>query len=467
MSDFLRLCVLAGKNTESMGKLSLIVVGAIMALTACNYRTATEKLSPSAHVGWSRNATIYEVNIRQYTPEGTFKAFEKELPRLQKMGVDILWLMPINPLGEKKRKGSLGSYYSVSDYRAVNPEYGSKQDFIDLVKKAHELGMKVIIDWVANHTSWDNVLINSHPEWYKKDSTGNMFPPVADWWDVAALDFNQPGLCEYMTDALLYWIKEADIDGYRCDVAERVPVSFWNQAIVKLKQAKPVFMLAEAESPKMHDSGFFDATYSWQLHRMMNKVAQKKQTADKIDSLLAADRKAYPADAYRMQFTSNHDENTWNGSEYERLGAGARTFAVLAFTLPGIPLVYSGQESALNDRLKFFDKDTIPWGNYPLESFYSTLMLLKEKNDLVASGDSGGQFIKVATGNDKAVYSFLRRKSNRQLFVILNLSETDQVLTLRGGDFAGKYKEIFTGQSKEFKAGDRITLSPWQYLVYE
>lgn len=450
-----------------MKKLSFLLFGGILALCACNRPSGTENQVPGAHVGWSRNATIYEVNIRQYTPQGTFKAFEQELPRLQKMGVDILWLMPINPLGAKNRKGSLGSYYSVSDYLAVNPEYGTKQDFIDVVKKAHELGMKVIVDWVANHTSWDNKLIEKHPEWYKKDAAGKIIAPVADWTDVAALDFSQPGLREYMTDALLYWIKETDIDGYRCDVAGMLPVSFWNEAIPKLKQAKPIFMLAEEEKPKMHDSGFFDATYSWGLFHLMRDIAQKKKTAEKIDSLFASERKLYPLDAYRMRFTSNHDENSWNGTEYERLGEGARTFAVLTFTFPGIPLIYSGQESAMNKRLRFFDKDTIPWLDYPLEPFYSKLMQLKKNNNLIASGDSGGQFIKVPTTSDKAVYSFLRKNDAKQLFVILNLSETDQTLTLRGSDFVGKYKELFTGQTKEFKGEDKITLLPWQYLVYE
>ncbi len=449
-----------------MKKLTLILTGALIATLACKPKPEPEKSGPSPHVGWSRNATIYEVNIRQYTPQGTFKAFELELPRLQKMGVDILWLMPINPLGEKNRKGSLGSYYSVSDYYGINPEYGTKKDFIDLVKKAHELGMKVIVDWVANHTSWDNPLIKKHPEWYKKDSTGNIIAPVADWTDVAALDYSQPGLREYMTEVLAYWIREADIDGYRCDVAGMVPIDFWNRAIPEIRKIKPLFMLAEEEKPMMHDTAF-DATYSWGLFHLMNQIAQKKKSAEKIDSLFASEKSLYPADAFRMRFTSNHDENSWNGTEYERMGSGARTFTVLTFTFPGIPLVYSGQESAMNKRLRFFDKDTIQWGNYPLELFYASLMQLKQKNDLIASGDSGGQFIKVATGNDKTVYAFLRKKDKRQLFVVLNLSENEQKTQLKGSDFKGKYKELFTGQLKELKAGDKISLSPWQYLVYE
>jgi len=446
----------------------IFFIFAVMAiiLASCSSPQKKERSGPSPHVEWSRNATIYEVNIRQFTPDGTFKAFEIELPRLQRMGVDILWLMPVNPLGEKNRKGTLGSYYSVKDYYEVNPEYGSKQDLRDLVTKAHELGMKVIIDWVANHTAWDNPLIDKHPEWYTRDSTGNIVPPVADWTDVADLDYSQEGLRQYMAEALAYWIREFDIDGYRCDVAGMMPVGFWNETVPELRKIKPLFMLAEEEKPAMHDTAF-DATYSWDIHRLMNDIAAGKKTADKLDSAYAAERRQYASDAYRMRFTTNHDENSWAGTEYERLGAGARTFAVFSFTFPGIPLVYSGQESAMNRRLRFFDKDTIPWGNYPLEPFYTTLMQLKKQNDLIASGDSGGAFIKVPTAKDKQVYAFLRKKGDRKLFVILNLSGNDQTVQMKGNDFPGSYHEVFTGQERQWKAGDKVVLTPWQYLVFE
>jgi glycosidase len=449
-----------------MKKYSVIFFVATLAFLACNRQTFKEAPIPGTHVEWSRNATIYEVNLRQFTPSGTFKAFEQELPRLQKMGVDILWLMPINPLGVKNRKGSLGSYYSVSDYLDVNPEYGSRQDFKDLVKKAHELGMKVIIDWVANHTSWDNKLISKHPEWYKKDSAGQIISPVADWTDVAALDYSQPELREYMKDALIYWIKEADIDGYRCDVAGMVPVSFWHEAIPELQKVKPVFMLAEDESPKIHDSGYFDASYAWGFHHVMNAIAQGKKQATAIDSMYASDLKRFPKDAYRMQFTSNHDENSWKGTEYERMGEAARTFAVLSFTFPGIPLVYSGQESAMNRRLRFFDKDTIPWGNYPLAPFYAKLMELKKKNNLLDAGAAGGEFVKVSSTADQAVYAFLRRTPQNQMLVVLNLSARDQMARLKGNEFAGDYVEAFTGGSQSFSANQNISLKAWEYHVY-
>ena len=423
---------------------------------------------PLEHPDWSRTATIYEVNIRQYTPQGTFKALERELPRLQKMGIDILWLMPIHPIGEKNRKGSLGSYYSVRDYFGVNQEYGTMKDFKELVKKAHDLGMKVIIDWVANHTSWDNELLTDHRDWYKKDSTGKVIPPVADWTDAAALDYKQEGLRKYMTKALEYWIREADIDGYRCDVAGMLPVDFWNQAIPDLKKIKPVFMLAEEETPLIHDTGLFDASYSWQLFRMMNQIARGTQSADKIDSLFAAEIKAYNADAFRMRFTSNHDENSWNGTEFERLGDGAQTFAVLTFTCPGMPLIYSGQEAAMNKRLRFFDKDTIPWGNFPLESFYSRLTSLKKKDSrLFSAGKDGGDFLKVPTSNDRQVYAFLRKNDSGKVFVLLNLSPEAVTVQLTGDAYTGHYKELFSGMEREWKAGAAVELLPWEYRVYD
>jgi len=456
----------SAKN-EIMKKLSFLALALVFAMGGCKSRHAAESTGPVQHVEWSRRATIYEVNIRQYTPEGTFKAFGKELPRLQKMGVDLLWLMPVNPVGIKNRKGSLGSYYSVRDYLAVNPEYGTKQDLADLVRKAHALGMKVILDWVANHTSWDNPLITQHPEWYKKDSTGKITPPVPDWTDVAALDYTKPELRKYMTEALLYWIREADVDGFRCDVAGMLPVSFWHEAIPELQRIKPVFMLAEEEKPAMHDTGYFDMTYSWDIYHLMNDIYKGTKTADNIDTLLTREAKQYPKDAYRMRFITNHDENSWNGTEYERLGDGVKAFTILTYTLPGMPLIYSGQESALNKRLRFFDKDTIVWGDYPLASFYTTLNQLKKKNRLLAAGEDGGEFIKVATTNDQAVYTFLRKKPHRQLFILLNLSAKPQSVQLKGNDFAGDYREVFTGQAKTWKPGEKINMTAWEYMAYE
>lgn len=435
-------------------------------VSGCSSEKSGEVAGPSPRPEWSRNAVIYEVNIRQFTPEGTFDALTAELPRLKELGVGILWLMPVHPVGEKNRKGSLGSYYSVRDYYEVNPEFGTSKDFRELVEKAHELEMKVIIDWVANHTAWDNPLIDKHPDWYTTDSTGKIKPPVADWTDVADLNFDRREVWDYMTEAMAYWVREYDIDGFRCDVAGMVPTGFWNRAVPELRKIKTLFMLAEEEKPEMHDTAF-DATYSWGIHHLMNEIARGKRSADRIDSALGSETKRYPRDAYRMRFTSNHDENSWNGTEFERLGGGARTFAVLSFTLPGIPLVYTGQEAAMNRRLRFFEKDTVPWNGYVLQDFYSTLMKLKQKNDLVASGDSGGMYQYVPTDRERTVYAFVRAKGERKLFVLLNFSESDQTVSLKGNSFRGEYRELFTGQEKSWKAGEKVTLGPWQYLVYE
>ena len=317
--------------------LSLLIV-------SCNVKT--EQKSPESKVNspeWSKNAVIYEVNVRQYTPEGTFNAFAAHLPRLKELGVDILWFMPITPIGELNRKGSLGSYYSVKDYRDVNPEFGTMEDFKNLVAQAHEQGMYVILDWVANHTAWDNYLVEQHPEWYAKNDNGEMISPF-DWSDVVQLDYNQPGLRDYMADALKFWVTEANVDGFRCDVAEMVPTDFWNRARAELDQIKPVFMLAEAEVPEHHEYAF-DMSYGWEFHHIMNNIAKGTMNADNIQEYLTKEAGRFPANAYRMQFITNHDENSWNGTVFERLGDAVETMAVLSYTIPGMPLIYSGQES--------------------------------------------------------------------------------------------------------------------------
>lgn len=420
---------------------------------------------PAGKPQWTRKANIYEVNLRQYTPEGTFKAFEKHLSRLQKMGVDILWLMPINPIGEVHRKGTLGSYYSVKNYLEVSPEFGSLSDFKRLVKKIHESGMYVIIDWVANHTSWDNPMIKEHPEWYTHDSAGRIIAPVPDWTDVADLDYSQPGLRKYMTDALVYWVKEAGIDGYRCDVAGMMPVDFWNEAVPEIRKVKNVFMLAEWETPEMHEKAF-DMTYSWDLYHLMVDIAAGTKSPAELDTQLNKEQTAYPPDSYRMRFTSNHDENSWNGTEYERFGEGAKTFAVLTYTLPGMPLIYSGQESAFNHRLAFFDKDTIRWGTFILQQFYTTLNRLKKEQPALMNGSAGGTMIRITSDQDQSVYAFERKKEKSTVVVITNLSPNPVKAKLTGKVPEGRFSELFDKTTRTFATGDAIDLKPWEYHIY-
>jgi glycosidase len=416
------------------------------------------------HPEWSRNANIYEVNVRQYTPEGTFSAFTTHIPRLQKMGVDIIWLMPVSPIGKIMRKGSLGSYYAISDYKAINPEFGNMDDFKRLVNEAHNAGMKVILDWVASHTAWDHVWITEHPEYYKTDSTGKMVSPF-DWSDVAQLDYNKKVVRDAMVETMKYWITETGIDGFRCDVAWMMPVDFWDSTRVELDKIKPVFMLAEAEGPEYHANAF-DMSYAWELHHLMNAIAQRKKSVKLLDSLMINQDTLYPEDAYRMLFTSNHDENSHQGTEFERMGAGSVCMAVLTVTLPGMPLVYSGQESAFNQRLRFYDKDTIEWKDYRLEPFYKKLFELKHAYQPLWNGSWGGKYKRISTSADTSVIAFTREKEGDRVFVLANLTGDVKDCNLKGDSFAGNFREWFTEEEISLKKGDSVRLKPWEYKVY-
>ncbi|QKG51297.1 alpha-amylase family glycosyl hydrolase [Hymenobacter sp. BRD67] len=384
------------------------------------------------HPEWAANATIYEVNVRNYTPEGTFRALEAQLPRLAKMGVVIVWLMPIHPIGKIGRKGSLGSPYAVQDYFGVNPEFGTLNDLKHLVQTAHSLGLKVLLDWVANHTSRDNGLIAEHPDWYRHDSQGQLVPPVADWTDVVALDYTNQALRQYMVNLLCYWVREADVDGFRCDVAGLVPTDFWDEARLALEAIKPVFMLAEWD--ELYPSGgltweefnsetqllerAFDMTFGLRLHYLLDRIAEGKAQLSDIDEYLAAEREKYPPSVYLMHFTSNHDVNSWDGTEYERLGALTLPFAVLTALLPGMPMLYSGQEAALNRRLAFFDRDPIDWADYPLQDFYTKLLQLKKRHPALRNGDAASNFQRLTT--PAGLYGFVREKNGSAVVVLVN-----------------------------------------------
>jgi glycosidase len=424
------------------------------------------------HPEWSRNASIYEVNVRQYSPGGTFKEFEEHLPRLKRMGVDILWFMPIHPIGEKNRKGTLGSYYSVKDYRAVNPEFGTLEDFKALVTRIHDMGMYVIIDWVANHCAWDNPLTIDHPDWLARDVHGNFIPPNNDWTDVIDIDFGNPGLRRYMVDAMKFWVEEIDIDGFRCDVAGMVPIDFWKTARDELDKVKPVFMLAEWESAEYHGYAF-DMTYAWGLHDLMKKLAGRTLPASALAIYVEKEASTYPADAYRMYFTSNHDVNSWEGTVFERLGEGAEAFAVLAATLGGMPLIYSGQEAGLDRRLEFFEKDEIEWKEHRFAQVYSALLSLKHRNRALWNGEAGGDVVWVHTSNDGAVFAFVRQRDSDKVFIVLNLSDTDQAVELVGISFAGGYMQVLPAardsdepRTVRFAGGETVELAPWDYRVY-
>ena len=452
-------------------KIRLFVVAltliAILSTSSCKQKTVVvqEKFKVE-HPEYVYNATIYEVNVRQYTPEGTFKAFESHLPRLKELGVDILWFMPIHPIGNINRKGSLGSYYSVKDYKGINPEYGNLDDFKHLVNKAHELGMKVIIDWVANHTSHDAVLIEEHPEWYVKDSLGKVVSPF-DWTDVAKLDYSKQGLREYIIDAMKYWLQKADIDGFRCDVAAEVPTDFWNDARKELDKVKPVFMLAEAAKPELQEFAF-DEDYDWDFHHRMNQIAKGKENVNNLIKCMINGIASYPKNTIRMNFITNHDENSWNGTEFERLGDAVKTFAALTFVVPGMPLIYSGQEMGLNKRLKFFDKDEIKWNDsLNLAPFYRKLIALKKSSSALQAGLKGADLTRIVSSNDSCIFAFSRSNDKDKITCIFNLSGQNQHITFAGEELTGTYVDYMTNEDKVFTKGETIALKPWEFHIYQ
>ena len=425
----------------------------------------SQELTSVKHPEWSYDKVIYEVNLRQYTEDGSFKAFEEHLPRLKEMGVGIIWLMPIHPIGEKNRKGTLGSYYSVKDYFAIDSSYGTIEDFKSLVNKVHESGMHIIIDWVANHTAWDNEWAAEHPEFYTKDSAGNFVPPVDDWSDVIDLNYDNEELRNYMIGVMMYWVKELDIDGFRCDVAAMVPIDFWLNIRKQLDSIKPVFMLAEAWEPELHEA--FDMTYSWGMHHLMSEVAKGEKNVNDIKLLFEKENKMYPESAFRMQFTSNHDENTWNGTVREKFEEAAGAFAALTYVIPGMPLIYSGQEAGLDKRLRFFDKDTIVWKKSEFEKLYKKLNELKKDNNTLLNGEKGGKMqILTVSGDSSKILSFVREKNGDKIFSIFNLSKEKTDFKIESQKIKGLYKELNSEKEQEFGNVASFNLKPWEYKIF-
>jgi len=412
---------------------------------------------------WDKNAVIYEVNVRQYTVPGTFNAFAQHLPQLKQLGVNILWIMPINPISKKDRKGTLGSYYAVQNYKEVNPEFGTADDFKNLVKQAHEMGFKVILDWVANHTGRDNVWIAEHPDWYVKDSLGKPLAPNG-WTDVAKLNYANKNMRAAMIDAMLYWVKDFDIDGFRCDVATDVPLDFWTQAKAALDKVKPVFLLAEGDNPA-YTVKVFNMDYNWKLLHAMNQIAKGEEQPASLDKVIQYTDSAYTPNAIKMNFITNHDENSWTGSEYERMDGGANTFAVLTYVWPGMPLIYTGQEVGMKKRLLFFDKDTVPSWNNPTEfAFYQSLNELKHSQTALNAGSGGGKMIRYTT-ESPWVYSFSRVLPNDSVMVVLNLSNKPQKVHFNGIVPSGQWMDWFTKTRVNASSLEGETLAPWQYQL--
>jgi len=338
------------------------------------------------------------------------------------------------------------------------------KEFKALVDKIHKMGMYVIIDWVANHTAWDNNWMIEHPDFYTQDSLGNFISPVPDWTDVADLNYDNKELWAAMINALIFWVKECDIDGYRCDVAGMIPIEFWIEARKKLNKIKPVFMLAEWDTPEMHKA--FDMTYDWGTYKLMNAIAKGEKNAEDMFNNLNEDKNSYPKNAFRMQFTSNHDENTWNGTVFERLGSSAETFAVFSFLIPDMPLIYTGQETGLNKRLAFFDKDEVEWNRDEFQKLYQNLIKLKNNNDALLNGEKGGKIVWVNSTDKSKILAFTRSKNKDKIFAIFNFSDKAAEFVLDAESMSGTYKNYFTGKVKTFSNKEKFNLKAREFRVF-
>ena len=424
-----------------------------------------KELSTSFNVNQIKDGVIYEANIRQYSESGKFEDFTKDIYKLKDLGVKIIWLMPIHPISKTNRKGTLGSYYSISDYKAVNPEFGNKDDLDKLIKEAHKHDMLVILDWVANHTGWDHKWIKNKPDYYTKNENGEITDPINPttgeswgWTDVADLNFDNMEMQNEMIEAMEYWVKEHDIDGYRLDAAHSCPASFWKKSIERLKKIKNVLMLAESDG--YHTGGFklielFDMSYNWSGHHVLNRIYKKENNSEDLKLNINRNLNDYSSKHVLMNFTSNHDENTWAGTVFDRYGDGAKTFAALTYFLPGIPLIYNGQEYGLNKRLEFFEKDFIPKKQSDFYEFYSNLNSLKKENNILDI-DSEIKFEIIET-NNKNLICYKRTKNNDSMYFVANLSEESQEINT---EFSETLKSLNSDKMISLK---KNSLEPWEY----
>jgi alpha-amylase len=416
--------------------------------------------------GWIANTNIYEANIRQYSVEGSFNAFAESLPRLKDMGVEVLWIMPIHPIGKTNRKGALGSYYSIADFKAVNPEFGTAADFKNLVQLAHKLGMKVIMDWVANHAAWDNVWTNHHPEYFVRDEEGNFKAPY-DWTDVIQIDHSNAAEQDAMIDAMQYWVTGFDIDGFRADLAHLTPLTFWKKARTAIEPLKPnLLWLAESEEIDYHQ--VFDASFTWEWMHTTENYYKGNTGFNALYDVLAKYQTSFPETAHRMYFTSNHDENTWSGTGFEKYGDMLKCLSVFSCTWNGIPMIYSGEEMPNNKRLEFFEKDTIAWtGEYQYHAFYKTLLTLHKNNPALRSADEAVTTFHILTEGGKNIMAYLRKNDLYEVLVFLNLSKEPAGFTIKDLLINNTYTNVFDGLENHLNTGAFIKMQPWDYLVFE
>ncbi|MFZ9660685.1 MAG: alpha-amylase family glycosyl hydrolase [Chitinophagaceae bacterium] len=417
-------------------------------------------------IDWVHHTNVYEVNLRQYTKEGTFNAFVAHMNRLKEMGVHTLWFMPITPISQYKRKGLLGSYYASQDYTATNPEFGSLEEFRDLVRLAHDMDMKVIIDWVANHTGADHKWTFEHPEFYHKNEQGDFYDKNG-WDDVIDLNYGNEKMRAEMIDCMKFWVQECDIDGFRCDMAMLTPVDFWHQARAAVDQLKPLFWMAECD--QWSDPAYlevFDAAYTWKWMHVTQEHYQNHKHMIVLKDILYRYNDLEPRDALRLWFTSNHDENSWNGTEYEKYGHMAQALAVFSCTWNGIPLIYTGQELPNHKRLAFFEKDEIHWGILQMEGFYKKLLWLQRTHPALACGTNDVQTFFVFTDHEDKMLVYLRKNGDSEVMVMMNLSPYMLNVTLYDDRVWGRFNELFSDLDVDLSSNRSLHVEPWGYRVF-
>ncbi|RIV83617.1 alpha-amylase family glycosyl hydrolase [Aurantiacibacter zhengii] len=417
---------------------------------------------------WSRDAVLYQINTRQFTPEGTFAAAERELPRLKDLGVDILWLMPIHPIGEVNRKGTLGSPYSVQDYYAVNPEFGTEEDLKSFIDAAHEQGFHVILDLVANHTAWDNPLASQHPDWYEKTWDGHFRPtPWWDWSDIIDLDWSQPGVREHVGGAMEMWVRDFEVDGFRADVAGYVPVDFWETMRARLDAIRPVFMLGEVQQTSYHRAAF-DATYAWDWHHTSKRIANGEADATGLFGYYAENESLWPREAMRMTYIENHDSNAWEGTIYENYGPALDAMTALSFTGEGLPLIHNGQEACNAKRLEFFEKDPIDWSqgeDCAYGDLLADLIAFRDANPALRNGAWGAVMSQVVNDRPQQLFGWVRQRDGNKVVGLFNLSGEPVEATLADGLAAGTYAEFQTGEVATLAQGDTVSLPAWGFRL--
>jgi glycosidase len=475
-----------------MKNIFIIVLGFIV-LSSCK-DGKKEKVSPTIETlveiaavsrDMMENAVIYEANIRQYSPEGTFNAFAKDIPQLKNLGVTIIWLMPINPISEIKRKASgdvftseiedeeerekyLGSYYSVSDYKAINPEFGNLEDFNNLIKIAHENDIYVIIDWVPNHTGWDHVWITDHPDFYTYNEKGEIIDPSDPitgesygWNDTADLNYDNEDMRKEMISDMKYWMVNTDIDGFRMDVAHKVPPAFFNDAVIEMEKIRPVFMLAEAQQPDLLQNGF-DMHYGWEIHHIFNEISKGEKNVKAFDDYMIAMDTILETDDIEMNFLTNHDENSWNGTIKERMPNNKEVFTALIYTMPGMPLIYSGQEYDMDFRLKFFEKDEIPKTKGAYYALLEKLGALKNEDIAINGGKNAADYTRINTSNDENILAFTREKEGKKVIFIANLNAEITNFTI---PVFGKFHEYISDTNIELKENENLSFQAWEYKI--